>query len=641
MSSRFTSSSIERYNDFSRLNPAIVGWHVHVKVLRRFHTDDYISKGGLGLLLVDDKGNQIEALICSPLTSHYSTFIEEDEFYTIMNFRVVENSGFTKLTRSDFKIMFYDGTIVKEASSFSQDDYTVATPFGAIFNGYHDTSYLITLIGRVVESSDLTNVTDEPSVIGGYRYSFTIEDQEKKTLKCCAYGGVAIECHDRFRNVIGSMESFRCHGWPFDVMTYNRNMFTISSLNPLIHEWSTCVKILHVWHELEDVSNALNLILMDNQGTKIRAVIRESLVTRFSPLLIEGLWMILRKFSLIPDVDLVRTTPHRFKIQFSPDTCVEYLNYLACDYDYFNFARFRDIRTGISNPYICVDLVGKVDNVNDIQLVQMGSGCDDGVLSQFLDVTSDSSCLPDVEENVKEYLDDVSAAVDLSSVLHVEASAAVLSLDEFKDVLSDLGALSVDKDYVLAVLYLESRTQLKSLYLRYLLSRYLQEAKSLDPLMQAKKNYADLRIKYFGDGRFVAAGMKPYPSDGLECDEILMNTNEDTLECINDIVISSWRLCPAYLRLRFVESLILYKSINVHTVWDACYRVLSGDVLAEQKIARNNPGLELSDVQLEWYGFRVMRKVMGDLGFHHAGFEGVRLGIVRRLLTYKCDDMSM
>ncbi|EFH55314.1 hypothetical protein ARALYDRAFT_344448 [Arabidopsis lyrata subsp. lyrata] len=536
------------------------------------------------------------------------------------------------------------------------------------------------------------------------------------------------------------MESFRCHGWPFDVMTYNRNMFTISSLNPLIHEWSTCVKILHVWHELDDVSNALNLILMDNQGTKIRAVIRESLVTRFSPLLIEGLWMILRKFSLIPDVDLVRTTPHRFKIQFSPDTCVEYLNYLACDYDYFNFARFRDIRMGISNPYICVDLVGKVDNVNDIQLVQMvgsskdifvvyfdlidtehtrlsirltgetavrfhrqwkvntddvvicnirfakivatsnrmwhctnigcskimvdaplpgvvelkewwadycgsprtgGSGCGDGVLSQFLDVTSDSSCLPDVEENVKEYLDDVSAAVDLSSVLHVEASAAVLSFDEFKDVLSDLGALSADKDYVLAVLYLESRTQLKSLYLRYLLSRYLQEAKSLDPLMQTKKNYADLRMKYFGDGRFVAAGMKPYPSDGLECDEILMNTNEDTLECINDIVISSWRLCPAYLRLRFAESLILYKSINVHTVWDACYRVLSGDVLAEQKIARNNPGLELSDVQLEWYGFRVMRKVMGDLGFHHAGFEGVRLGIVRRLLTYKCDDMSM
>ncbi|CAE5958978.1 unnamed protein product [Arabidopsis arenosa] len=607
MSSRFTSSSIERYNDFSRLNPAIVGWHVHVKVLRRFHTDDYISKGGLGLLLVDDKGNQIEAFICSPLTSHYSTFIEEDEFYTIMNFRVVENSGFTKLTRSDFKIMFYDGTIVKEASSFSQDDYIVATPFGAIFNGYHDTSYLITLIGRIVEASDLTNVTDEPSVIGGYRYSFTIEDQEydffhrwKKTLKCCAYGEVAIECHDRFRNVIGT-----------DVTCVLR--------------WWKVYQLLDGWRH----------------GTKIRAAIRESLVTRFSPLLIEDLWMILRKFSLIPDVDVVRTTPHRFKIQFSPDTCVEYLNYIACDYDYFNFARFRDIRTGISNPYICVDLVGRVDNVNDIQLVQMvgsskdiyvvyfdlidtkhtrlsirltgetavrfhrqwkvntddvvGSRCGDGVLSQFLDVRSDSSCLADVEENVKEYLDDVSDAVDLSSVLHVEANAAVLSFDEFKDVLSDLGALSADKDYVLAVLYL----------------------------------------------RFVAAGMKPYPSDGLECDETLMNTNEDTLECINDIVISSWRLCPAYLRLRFAESLILYTSIHVQTVWDACYRVLSGDVLAEQKIARNNPGLELSDVQLEWYGFRVMRKVMGDLGFHHAGFEGVRLGIVRRLLTYKCDDMSM
>ncbi|EFH40028.1 hypothetical protein ARALYDRAFT_917499 [Arabidopsis lyrata subsp. lyrata] len=350
MSSRFTSSSIERYNDFSRLNPAIVGWHVHVKVLRRFHTDDYISKGGLGLLLVDDKGNQIEALICSPLTSHYSTFIEEDEFYTIMNFRVVENSGFTKLTRSDFKIMFYDGTIVKEASSFSQDDYIVATPFGAIFNGYHDTSYLITLIGRVVESSDLTNVTDEPSVIGGYRYSFTIEDQEKKTLKCCAYGGVAIECHDRFKNVIGT-----------DVTCVLR--------------WWKVYQLLDGWRHVRIYSHPpySNILVQSDadNGTKIRAVIRESLVTRFSPLLIEGLWIILRKFSLIPDVDLVRTTPHRFKIKFSSDTCVEYLNYLACDYDYFNFARFRDIRTGISNPYICVDLVGKVDNVNDIQLVQM------------------------------------------------------------------------------------------------------------------------------------------------------------------------------------------------------------------------------------------------------------------------------
>lgn len=46
-------------------------------------------------------------------------------------------------------------------------------------------------------------------------------------------------------------------------------------------------------------------------------------------------------------------------------------------------------------------------------------------------------------------------------------------------------------------------------------------------------------------------------------------------------------------------------------------------------------------MQLEWYGFHVMRKVMGYLGFYHAGFEGVRLGIIRRLLAYECDDMSL
>ncbi|EFH55190.1 predicted protein [Arabidopsis lyrata subsp. lyrata] len=285
MSSRFTSSSIERYNDFSRLDPAIVGWHVHVKVLRHFHTDDYISKGALGLLLVDDKGNQIEALICFPLTAHYSTFIEEDEFYTIMNFRVVENSGVTKLTRSDFKIMIYEW---------------------------------------------------------------------KKTLKCFAYGEVAIECFDRFRDVIGADATCVLRWW---------------KVYQLLGGWS---HILHVWHDLDNVSNSLNLILVDNQGTKIRAAIRESLVTKFSPLLIEDLWVTFRNFLLTPDVDLVRITPHRFKIQFSPDTSVEYLNFLACDYDCFSFGRFRDIRT---------DLVGRVDNVNDIQLVHtVGSSKDIAVV---------------------------------------------------------------------------------------------------------------------------------------------------------------------------------------------------------------------------------------------------------------------
>ncbi|EFH53116.1 predicted protein [Arabidopsis lyrata subsp. lyrata] len=164
------------------------------------------------------------------------------------------------------------------------------------------------------------------------------------------------------------MESFRCHGWPFDVMTYNRNMFTISSLNPLIHEWSTCVKILHVWHELDDVSNALNLILMDNQFTQIQAVVRDELIDNYLSRLIIDEWVSIKNFDVSRVNSILRPVPHRFKIVFRSDTLVQSIN-MCSSRTYFNLTEFVSILSGIVNPNICVDVVGKIVNVRELVFV--------------------------------------------------------------------------------------------------------------------------------------------------------------------------------------------------------------------------------------------------------------------------------
>ncbi|CAL9225764.1 unnamed protein product [Arabidopsis halleri] len=100
-------------------------------------------------------------------------------------------------------------------------------------------------------------------------------------------------------------------GWSYD---------DASSVIPIIQEWSNRVKILHIWQSFDGVCNSLNLILVDDDETKIHAAIEEYLVARFSSKLVENRWIIIKKFMMTPSYELFRPTPHRFKVQFCPDT---------------------------------------------------------------------------------------------------------------------------------------------------------------------------------------------------------------------------------------------------------------------------------------------------------------------------------
>ncbi|KAL1207291.1 hypothetical protein V5N11_028035 [Cardamine amara subsp. amara] len=166
------------YHDLYRLNTSITGWHVRVKMLRIFQVSTFSLGKSLGLILVDEKGEKVEAFVDKAYANYYLEFLEEDSWYTIMKFKVFLNNGPIKLTKSLFNIGFLNDSIVKDCDLLNDCFYATFTPFGAILNGTTDHSYLIELVGYVVKAGELTYVDPQPIELSGYRLSFVLKDKE-------------------------------------------------------------------------------------------------------------------------------------------------------------------------------------------------------------------------------------------------------------------------------------------------------------------------------------------------------------------------------------------------------------------------------------------------------------------------------
>ncbi|EFH51706.1 predicted protein [Arabidopsis lyrata subsp. lyrata] len=65
---------------------------------------------------------------------------------------------------------------------------------------------------------------------------------------------------------------------------------------------------------------------------------------------------------------ILRPVPHRFKIVFRSDTLVQSIN-MCSSRTYFNLTEFVSILSGIVNPNICVDVIGKILNVRELVFV--------------------------------------------------------------------------------------------------------------------------------------------------------------------------------------------------------------------------------------------------------------------------------
>ncbi|CAH8254061.1 unnamed protein product [Arabidopsis lyrata] len=155
---------------------------------------------------------------------------------------------------------------------------------------------------------------------------------------------------------------------PFTSDSCDGGCFHIASLNPNMGEWSVSVKILNCWSVSRGSGRELNMILGDEHFTQIEAVVRDELIDNYLSRLIIDEWVSIKNFDVSRVNSILRPVPHRFKIVFRSDTLVQSIN-MCSSRTYFNLTEFVSILSGIVNPNICVDVVGKIVNVRELVFV--------------------------------------------------------------------------------------------------------------------------------------------------------------------------------------------------------------------------------------------------------------------------------
>ncbi|CAE6108661.1 unnamed protein product [Arabidopsis arenosa] len=136
-------------------------WKIKARVARfwRFHNNDKPGdSGGLDLLLVDDKGDRIQACIRGKLIQKFEKDLQEGECCILMNFKLSPNLGSYRATGHSFKIFFTWSTIVKPCEEIPNHSLRFSfIPFDKLQR--HDENVFLDVIGEIVGMKDLKEIT--------------------------------------------------------------------------------------------------------------------------------------------------------------------------------------------------------------------------------------------------------------------------------------------------------------------------------------------------------------------------------------------------------------------------------------------------------------------------------------------------
>ncbi|GJS55795.1 replication protein A 70 kDa DNA-binding subunit C-like protein [Tanacetum coccineum] len=134
------------------------------------------------------------------------------------------------------------------------------------------------------------------------------------------------------------------------------------------------VKVLSLWNQYYSNNHSsklsgIDMILMDEQGTKIHATINSSIVCDFDTLLKENDYQIISNFNVKRNVDSTKLTKHEFKIQFYKKTNVRSCSEFSCNDDGMNFISFKDFVEGKIDQSYSFDVIGRLIQNKDITVL--------------------------------------------------------------------------------------------------------------------------------------------------------------------------------------------------------------------------------------------------------------------------------
>ncbi|KAL2907168.1 Replication protein A 70 kDa DNA-binding subunit, partial [Bienertia sinuspersici] len=121
----------------------------------------------------------------------------------------------------------------------------------------------------------------------------------------------------------------------------------ISEITPKRETWKIKVRIIRLWKtpgfEKPSEEYSIEMVLMDEKGSKISATVKKSHVDKFSPLLLENEYRIITNFGVGQNTGSYKTTEHPYKIIFFFSTAVQSCEDLRIPRYGFSFVSYDDI----------------------------------------------------------------------------------------------------------------------------------------------------------------------------------------------------------------------------------------------------------------------------------------------------------
>ncbi|KAM0000258.1 putative nucleic acid-binding protein [Helianthus debilis subsp. tardiflorus] len=138
----------------------------------------------------------------------------------------------------------------------------------------------------------------------------------------------------------------------------------IDDLNPAKDMWNIKCRIIRKWCQ----SFRMDLILLDEKGSKVQAGIKASLIHVFISQLHEDEIVILSKFGVGENTDPYKVVNHDYKINFYRCTVVTRANgWQGVDYG-FKFMAHSDIVKGEGKNLLTVNVAGTVVWCGDMEI---------------------------------------------------------------------------------------------------------------------------------------------------------------------------------------------------------------------------------------------------------------------------------
>ncbi|RIA05758.1 hypothetical protein BRARA_K01562 [Brassica rapa] len=143
------------------------------------------------------------------------------------------------------------------------------------------------------------------------------------------------------------------------------------------------VKVLVLWKAYKSSGNTPEMVLIDEEGSKIHPQVEEDLMKKHLTVLKEGEAVSINTFQLKDYLGEFRTNPYPYKITFFRTTKVKAADDFLKYYPEKYFSNFEEILSGKLDKNILVDVIGQIVNIGPMEQIKT-KGKDNSKLDNIL-----------------------------------------------------------------------------------------------------------------------------------------------------------------------------------------------------------------------------------------------------------------